>query len=216
MTYFNDAAPGTLANILPRGFYERPTLEVAQALLGQYLVHCTAEGVCAGRVVEVEAYRGPHDKAAHSYGDRRTKRTEAMYGSAGHAYIFRIYGTQVCFDVTTGPRGLPEVVLVRALEPFVGLPLMYARRHLDPTASAVHKLCSGPARLCQALGITMEHYARDLTGGGLYFASGQPVEDGDVSRGPRINITYAEEHQALPWRFWITGSPDISARPPKR
>lgn len=214
MTYFSDAT-SKLGLPLPRSFYERPTLVVARALLGQHLVHRSVEGLCAGRVVEVEAYRGPNDKAAHSYANRRTKRTEAMYGPVGRAYIFRIYGTQVCFDVTTGPPGLPEVVLLRALEPTAGLPLMYARRHLPPTASSLRKLCSGPSRLCQAMGITMEHYAQDLTEGNLYFAAAEPVADDEISRGPRINISYAQEHQGLPWRFWIAGSEHLSAPAPK-
>jgi DNA-3-methyladenine glycosylase len=197
---------------LPRAFYRQPTLRVARALLGKILVHETAEGVAAGRVVEVEAYRGPGDRAAHSRGGHRSARNETMYGPPGHAYVYFIYGIHHCVNVVTQPPGVPEAVLLRALEPLAGLPLMRARRALPDAPE--WRLCRGPGSLCQALGIARPLDGADLVRGPLRLLDAPPVAAADVLRTPRVGVDYAGPHAARPWRFLVRGSRAVSGRAP--
>ena len=188
----------------------QPTLRVARALLGKTLVHDTAEGRTAGRIVEVEAYRGPADRAAHSSGGRRTPRNEVMYGPAGHAYVYFIYGMYFCMNVVCQPAGVPEAVLLRALEPLEGIALMRQRRSLPDGPE--WRLCRGPGALCRALGITRVENGVDLVHGPLRILDAPPVPAGRVVRTPRIGVGYAGAHAALPWRFLLRGSPAVSGR----
>lgn len=200
-------------------FFHQSTLEMARNLLGTELVHESREGKASGRIVEVEAYRGPSDKAAHSYSNRKTKRTRVMFGPPGHAYLFRIYGMHICFNIVTAPADHPEAILVRALEPVEGLSLMAKRRniHLETKADGTLKttrlksLTNGPGKLCQALGLSMNHYGADLTRPPLYLRPGShSVSQEDLCTGPRINIDYAEEARFFPWRFWLCSHPFVS------
>lgn len=148
-----------LLDRLPRTFYARSALEVAPDLLGKLLVHITTEGLTSGYITETEAYMGPEDKAAHTYGGRKTKRTQAMFGPPGHAYIYLIYGMYHCFNVVTATEGQPQAVLIRALKPKDGIDLMLARRqfktnHQHIKTKRLHQLTNGPGKLCQALAIT--------------------------------------------------------------
>ena len=186
---------------LTRGFYERDAECVAHDLIGKILVHDSNEGRTSGIITETEAYKGPEDKAAHSYGGRRTSRTEAMYLTGGHAYIYLIYGLHFCFNVTANTAGKPEAVLVRALEPLDGEDLMKSRRKTQDRKN----LCNGPGKLCAAMGITRELYGADLCGTELYILdSGIHAE---ITTSPRINIDYAEEYRDVLWRFSIRLSP---------
>ena len=198
------------APALPRRSYLQPTLRVARALLGKTLVHDTAEGRTTGRIVEVEAYRGPADRAAHSSGGRRTPRNEVMYGPAGHAYVYFIYGMYFCMNVVCQPAGVPEAVLLRALEPLEGIALMRQRRALPDGPE--WRLCRGPGALCRALGITRVENGADLVHGPLRILDAPPVPAGRVVRTPRIGVGYAGAHAALPWRFLLRGSPAVSGR----
>ena len=191
---------------LSRSFYARPVLIVARELIGQVLVRQSAEGVTAGRIVESEAYRGPEDLAAHS-SRGRTRRTEAMYGPPGHAYVFLLYGSSWAFNVVTTRVGHPHAVLVRALEPVCGLELMARRRKMTPGA---RELTNGPGKLCQALGITHADYGRDLCGDVLYLLEGSC---GAVGRSPRINVAYAGAWARRPWRFFERGNRYVSVPP---
>ena len=191
---------------LPRSFYARPVLEVARATIGKILVHQTSEGIAAGRIVECEAYRGPADLAAHS-SKGRTKRTEAMFGPPGHAYVYLLYGISWAFNIVVAKEGEPHAILVRALEPVEGLELMSKRRGVPTTARL---LTNGPGKLCQALGITGADYARDLCGDRLYLIEGA---GGPVARSPRINVDYAGAWAARPWRFVERGNRWISVPP---
>ncbi len=200
-----------------RRFFQRPTLELAPALLGLLLVHETREGVAAGRVVEVEAYIGPHDRAAHSYGGRRTPRTAVMFEDPGLTYVYRSYGLHVCFDVVSGPPGAPEAILVRALDPVAGLDLMRRRRGIggDQPVSA-RGLTGGPGRLTAALGITMAANGHPLWTRPLYLADdGYRVAPHHIRAGPRIGIEGAGEARAYPWRFWLAGHPAVSRPDPR-
>ena len=189
---------------LPRSFYQESALLVAPALIGKRLVRRAPEGTAKGLIVEVEAYLGPEDAGAHSYGGRRTPRTEIQFGPGGFAYVFSIYGLHSCVNVVTNAPGKPEVVLIRALEPTEGLDLMRRRRGKE----ALSDLCNGPGKLCQALGITKAQYGADLLGEELYLEETglRPPIETDA----RINIDYAGEAAGYPWRFLWKGSPFVS------
>ena len=195
---------------LPRGVYLQPTLRVARTLLGKTLVHDGAEGRTAGRIVEVEAYRGPADRAAHSSGGRRTPRNEVMYGPPGYAYVYFIYGMYFCMNVVCQPAGVPEAVLLRALEPLEGIELMRRRRVLPDGPE--WRLCRGPGVLCRALGITRADNGADLVRGALRILDAPPVPAARVARTARIGVAYAGADAARPWRFVIRGSPAVSGR----
>jgi DNA-3-methyladenine glycosylase len=190
--------------ILPRAFYERDTLEVASGLLGQVLVRETSEGTARGVIVETEAYLGERDDAAHSY-KGKSERVRVQYGPAGLAYIYMIYGIYHCLNITSGPAGAPEVVLIRALEPAGGLELMKKRRGTD----RLENLCSGPGKLCMALDINREQYGADLCEkGGLHIENGGTPAGISTSR--RIGIDYAVSSRDKPWRFCVAGSKFLS------
>ena len=192
---------------LPRTFYTRGTLRVAQELIGKLLVHESPDGRTCGRIVETEAYLGPLDPAAHSYKRRRDGRTSIQYGDGGYAYIYLIYGMYYCLNIVTNGPGLPEVVLLRALEPIDGLELMELRRKTDK----LKNLCSGPGKLCQAMGVDSSLYGADLVNGPLYLTD-DPSFSAEVEASKRINIDYAGEARDYLWRFTAKGSPFLSVK----
>ncbi len=196
---------------LPRDFYRKGAVELAPLLLGKLLCRRSPEGVTAGRIVETEAYAGPRDDAAHSFGARRTARTAVQYGPGGYAYVFGIYGMHWCFNVVCGGEEEPEVVLVRALEPVAGRALMAERRGTGEEQA----LCSGPGRLCQALGITKADYGLDLCGDTLWLEDAPEIPRGEIAVSPRVNVDYATEYRDRLWRFFIRDNP-YGARVPKR
>ncbi|MCC6897444.1 MAG: DNA-3-methyladenine glycosylase [Polyangiaceae bacterium] len=194
---------------LPRQFYGRPVVEVARAAVGKLLVHQVRGRTLVGRIVETEAYRGPEDRAAHSAGGRRTPRNEAMWGPAGHAYVFFVYGMHWHVNLVTGGEGEPHAVLIRAVEPLVGLELMARRRKM--TADR-RELTNGPGKLCAAFGIDRRHYGVDLAGtGGLYLADAPETR---VVTARRIGIDYAGAWANRAWRFLEPGNRYVS-RPPE-
>lgn len=188
---------------LPEDFFQLPTLELAQELLGCLLIKTTPEGTASGYIVETEAYKGPLDRAAHSFGNRRTKRTEIMFGKAGLIYTYKMH-THTLVNVVSSVEDVPEAILIRAVEPFSGIPLMHERRGLPDLV----KLTSGPGKLTKALGITMDDYGGTFTEPPLYIAPGNKPES--IQCGPRIGIGNSGEAVAYPWRYWITGNPFVS------
>ena len=199
---------------LERDFYLRKeTLDVARDLLGKLLVVASEKGErVSGMIVEVEAYLGERDKAAHSYGGRRTKRTEVAFGPGGFAYVFFVYGMYHQFNVVTGPRDWPHVILIRALQPFENLDVMKDNRPVkDPL-----NLTSGPGKLCIALGIDKTYYGEDLTGEKIWIEDGDSPDPADVSSGPRVGIDYAGEYISKPWRFWLKNNPHVSRTPRRK
>ena len=200
----------SLGRKLPREFYTRSNvLHVARDLLGKLLVVPTRNGKrVSGRVVEVEAYRGPEDRAAHSYGGRRTKRTEPMYGSGGIAYVFFVYGMYNQFNVVTNLAGTPHAVLIRAVEPIEGIELMRKRRRSQPD----NNLTNGPGKLSIALGIDRKLDGADLLGNRVWLEAAEKIARSRILSGPRIGIDYAAEWKDKPWRFWIKDNPFVSRR----
>jgi len=192
---------------LPRDFYTQPVLVVARRCIGKLLVHQTPQGETAGRIVEAEAYRGPADLAAHS-ARGLTKRTAAMFGPPGYAYIFRLYGTCWAMNLVVAAEGHPHAVLIRALEPVRGIALMARRRRRPPDSREVS---NGPGKLTQAMAITGDDYGRDLCGDELFLEDGEP--SGRIGRSARINVDYAGTWAARPWRFYERGNPYVSVRP---
>lgn len=204
-----------LGTPLPQAFFARAALTLAPELLGLVLVHETDDGVAAGRIVEVEAYCGPDDLAAHSAGGRRTPRNEVMYGPAGRAYVYFVYGMHWCVNVVAAVPEVPEAVLIRAVEPVHGLELMRARRGAHVATAA---LARGPGNLTRALGIDRRQNGADLRRGALRVLcppAGHGVpEPADVVPSPRIGVDYAGEWAARPWRFSVRGHASVS-RPPR-
>ena len=190
------------ANILTRGFYDRPTELVARELLGKVIVH-EEGGRTAGRIVETEAYLGDSDEAAHSFAGL-TDRTRVIFGPPGHAYVYFSYGMHHCLNLVAEQAGRAGCVLIRALEPLEGIDLMFARRS---RARSARDLCSGPGKLTQALGVTLAQYGADVTRGALRVLDWPPEEEFQPARGPRIGITRSAD---LPLRFWIRGSEFVS------
>lgn len=188
-------------------------MSAVEALLGKRLVVPDESGTrVSGRIVEVEAYLGVEDKAAHSYGGRRTTRTEVMFGEGGRAYVFFVYGMYHQFNVVFGGEDTPHVALVRAVEPLENLERMRERRGPMPDRN----LTSGPGKLCIALGIDKSFYGEDLTGERIWLEEGDPMDGVVVRSGPRVGIDYAEEFAEKPWRFWIDGNPFVSRHPRMR
>ncbi|MBX7244036.1 MAG: DNA-3-methyladenine glycosylase [Candidatus Sumerlaeaceae bacterium] len=192
--------------------FQRDTLVVCRSMLGSILVHDSPAGRTAGRIVEIEAYLGPEDRASHTYGGRKTERNRAMHGEKGHAYVYFIYGMHWCCNIVCGPAGKPQAGLVRALEPVAGLDLMRERIH-SPHAKA-ESLCRGPGKLCKAMGITGALYGADLTAETLYLIPQAQRRGERILATPRIGIAYAGDFVDKPWRFLIEGNPSVS-RPPR-
>jgi DNA-3-methyladenine glycosylase len=197
-------------NKLPREFYLRPNvLIVARDLLGKLLVVPTPNGErVSGKIVEVEAYRGPEDRASHAFGGRRTKRTETMYRAGGVSYVYFVYGMYFQFNVVSGVEDTPHAILVRALEPVEGIDVMRSRRH----GHKDHSLTSGPGKLCIAMGIDRDLNSADLLGDRVWLEEYEKISPRRIARGPRIGIDYAEQWIDKPWRFWIKGNHYISRK----
>jgi DNA-3-methyladenine glycosylase len=189
-------------------FYAEPTVKVAESLLGQCLVHETAEGLCAGIIVEVEAYLAEGDPGCHAAGGR-TNRNAPMFAQPGTAYVYFTYGMHYLVNVVTAPEGVPEAVLIRALEPTHGLDLMRRRRGVE----SIVALCSGPAKLCQALAITLDHNRAMLTQPPLYIAKGprRPQSKPEIVTTTRIGLSEAKGGD-LPLRFYLADNQFASRR----
>lgn len=191
---------------IEKTFYQLPTLELAKALLGCCLFKETPEGVAGGIIVETEAYMGPEDQAAHSFGNRRTKRTEVMFGPAGHSYTYVMH-THCLFNVVSGAKEKPEAVLIRAIEPLHGEELIAMRR---AAISKPIQRTNGPGKLTKALGITIEDYGRELDKPPLWLSEANTIAPFTIMEGPRIGIDNSGEAKNYPWRFWIKDNKFIS------
>ncbi|MCT4544847.1 MAG: DNA-3-methyladenine glycosylase [Vallitalea sp.] len=190
---------------LCRDFYERDTLEVAKDLLGKYIVYDNMEEQIIVKITEVEAYKGVDDKACHTYGGRRTPRTEVMWGQAGHAYIYIIYGMYYCFNIVTEKEGNPCAVLIRGVEPIENISKMtynrYNRTYSELNRYQIKNFTNGPGKLCKAIGLDLRHNGLDLLSDKLYVCDNNEIVN--IKEAKRINIDYAEEAADYLWRFYI-------------
>lgn len=188
-------------------FYRREdVVAIARELLGKYLLtRLGGAEVTGGPIVETEAYAGPEDRASHAHGNRRTARTETMFREGGVAYVYLCYGMHCLLNVVTHGEGVPHAVLIRAIEPRIGVKTMMARRRrreLD------RRVAGGPGMLTEALGVGLECNGCSLTGTGIWMEDrGDRIAARDVVAGERVGVQYAGPDAALPWRFRIRNSP---------
>lgn len=202
----------TGAKRLGVSFYERASVpDIARDLLGKILVTNFDERLTAARIVETEAYNGIVDKASHAYNNRRTRRTEVMYGEAGTAYVYLCYGIHQLFNVVTNARDIPHAVLIRGAEPVAGFDIMLERTgktKVDET------LTRGPGNVSKALGIVTRHTGMSLLGNELFIAEdGYQYKKASYASSGRIGVAYAAEDALLPYRFFIKGNPYVSGKP---
>ncbi len=194
---------------LPYSFYQNEdVLLLAKQLLGKQLFTSIDGRLTGGTIVETEAYHGVTDKASHAYGGRFTARTAPMYQAGGISYVYLCYGIHHLFNVVTGVENNPHAVLIRGIEPMVGLDVMLDRRKMQKMAP---RLTAGPGALAQAMGIDKKLNAKDLQGDEIWIEdAGIHVKPEQLVASPRIGVAYAEDHALLPWRFYIKGNPYVS------
>jgi len=200
---------------LARAFYNRDSLIVAQDLLGKVLVREINGQKISVKIVETEAYMGIPDRAAHSFGGRRTPRVEVMYGGPGISYVFLVYGMYHCFNIVTQEEGNPQAVLIRAAEPMVGFDLIAQNRfnktYNQLSKSQIKNLTNGPGKLCRALLIDKSLNGEDLCSNKLYVEEGEN-EKIDIVSSKRVGIDYAEEAKDYLWRFYIANNEYVSVK----
>jgi DNA-3-methyladenine glycosylase len=196
---------------LPKEFYlSQNTARIARSLLGRLLVTPDEPGNrVSGMIVEVEAYLGVADRAAHSFGGRRTARNDVMYGAGGHVYVFFIYGMYNQLNVVTGPAGHPHAILIRGIEPIEGIEIMRRRRGVMKDTN----LTSGPGKLAIAFGVTRELNGDDLTGDRIWLEEFRTFSKKEVDTGKRIGVDYAGDDAEKALRFWVKGNPFVSKLP---
>ena len=194
-----------MSDVLPRSFYDRDAIDVARDLLGKTLVRELDGERLSARIVETEAYVGPHDLACHA-SKGMTARNQVMFGEPGHAYVYFIYGMYYCLNLVTGRSGYPAAVLIRACEPLDGIETM---RLLRKKAKKDLDLTSGPGKLCIALDIDRTLNGADVCDGKELFVEDAPPVD-DIVSCKRIGVDYAGEYKDKPWRFYIKDNPYVS------
>ena len=187
--------------LLPKSFYANPdVVDVSRKLLGKVLCSTMNSSFTAGIITETEAYCGRGDKACHANNGLRTQRTEVMYGEPGHAYIYLCYGIHHLLNVVTNKKGLADAVLIRAIQPIDGLKIMKERRDTDQQKN----LSDGPGKLTEALGVTRDLNATDLSKPPLWIEDrGISYQEEQIHITPRIGVDYAEEDAEKPWRFLV-------------
>lgn len=195
--------------ILPASFYQRKDVaRIAKSLLGKVLVTRINGETTSGIIVETEAYAGATDKASHAYGNRRTKRTEIMYGAGGFTYVYLCYGIHHLFNVVTNVADVPHAVLVRAIEPLEGIGIMLRRRRKTKLTTAV---TAGPGAMSEALGIKTIHTGLSLQEPPITIESrGIAIAPKDIAAATRVGVAYAAEDALIPYRFFVKGNEWVS------
>lgn len=200
-------------NRFSSSFFNRDALEVAHDLLGHFLVRNINGKTVKAMIVETEAYCGAVDKGCHAFGNRRTKRTEAMFLPGGHAYIYLIYGLNYCLNVVTEKKDNPHAVLIRAVQPVEGLDIIKQNR---PKIEKIQDLTNGPGKLAKALDIDISLNCCDMIKGDeLYFEKNLKKPDFSITSATRIGIDYADEFKDMLWRKYITGNIFVSRKQTK-
>jgi DNA-3-methyladenine glycosylase len=194
--------------VLTRKFFIRPVLVVAKDLLGKVLIKKDGNRVLAARIIEVEAYDGKVDKASHSF-NGKTKRNEVMFNEGGYFYVYFTYGAHFCCNVVTGKRNNGEAVLIRAVEPLLGINKMIENRFGRALKSEkeIYNLTSGPGKVCKAFGFNKEHSGLDLTNSSVFIVNQPRLKKNMIGVSKRIGIT---KSVSLPWRFFEIGNPYLS------
>ncbi|MCU0413677.1 MAG: DNA-3-methyladenine glycosylase [Ignavibacteriaceae bacterium] len=195
---------------LKKSFYRKEVVVVARELLGKVLVKSNGKENLAGKIVEVEAYHGDIDEAAHSYGGI-TERNEIMFEAGGYLYVYFTYGAHHCCNVVTGKKGQGTAVLIRAVEPVFGLERMIKNRfgRKLKNEKEIFNLTSGPGKVCQAFKLDRSHSGTDLTGDKIFILDGVKIKSKDIGISKRIGITRSVD---LPWRFFIKDNPYLSRK----
>ncbi len=189
-------------------FQTHDVVAIARDLIGKVLITDFNGNKTAGIIVETEAYTGITDKAAHSYGGKRTARTEVMYQPGGVAYVYLCYGIHHLFNIVTDAKDIPHAILIRALEPLEGIDIMLQRRK---KSKADHTLTRGPGSLAKALGLNNSHTGMPVTQAPIWVENrGIIIPDPELECGARIGVDYAGEDALLPYRFWIKNNPYVS------
>jgi DNA-3-methyladenine glycosylase len=194
-----------IPNKLPKAFYlDHDVVKLSKLLLGKYLWTDTNGEVTAGMITETEAYAGEIDKASHAFGGRHTERTKIMFMEGGRAYVYLCYGIHHLFNVVVSDKGIPHAILVRAIEPKVGIDIMLNKRNKEKVNKT---LTNGPGSLTQAMGITTKDTGISLIGNRIWITDENiEIPEEEIIASPRVGIDYAEEHVHLPWRFRIRGN----------
>ncbi|RZK66299.1 MAG: DNA-3-methyladenine glycosylase [Pedobacter sp.] len=194
---------------LPYSYFQNSDVNfLAADLLGKYLITSIGDVVTGGIITETEAYKGVEDKASHAYGGRFTNRTQTMYEDGGLSYVYLCYGIHHLFNVVTGSKGVPHAVLIRGIEPVIGLEHMLERRKMP---SLKPNLTAGPGALSKAMAIEKNLNAADLQGEQIWIEDrGLHFRNEEIIACPRVGVDYAEDHALLPWRYYIRGNKFVS------
>lgn len=192
--------------ILEKDIYQsEDVLMLAQFFLNKYLITNIDGALCITKIVETEAYRAPDDKGSHAYQNKKTKRTQTMFGMGGIAYVYLCYGLHNMFNIVTGPEDTAHAILIRAVEPIGGVKYMSKRRK----GIEGYTITNGPGKLCQALGITRSNDSNILFNKRqrVWIGDNKTLLQDEILSGPRVGIAYAEECAHYPWRFRVKGNP---------
>lgn len=201
-------------------FFRQDAITVARNLLGKYLVREYDEKKIITKIVETEAYMGIEDKAAHVFGDRRTERTEPLYQDGGHIYVYLIYGMYHCLNISANIEGIPECVLIRAVEPISEIDEIsqnrYSKDYKDLSSYQRKNICNGPGKLCKALKIDKNLNFESILGNKLYIIDNvnldNEINQFEIIESKRVNIDYAEEAKDYLWRYYIKDNKHVSKK----
>ena len=195
-------------NKLSDQFYLREdTIQIARELLGKKVFSMAGDMLTGGIIVETEAYRGPEDRGSHAWNNRRTNRTEIMYAAGGVAYMYICYGIHDMLNIVTGPENTSHAILIRALEPIVGLEIMQERRKVYNKDT---RLCQGPGALAQALGLNKSFNGKSLRGNEIWIEHADLIPEEQIIASARVGMNFDGPYKTIPWRFYIRGNRYVS------